>query len=188
MKNLPLDSDVREIVSIAENLRTQYRSHGLDWAGSPFAWIKDLPSRTKGKVSEQLIEYWCTQQNFDVRPSPNSDADRVINGLRVEIKSSTLWTSGIYKFQQLRDQAYDVAICLGLSPYDVHCWVLPKTVIMEQWISGGITSQHTGSGGTDTAWLSVDPSTPQIWLTPRNGKPADAIKILRQLAESKHYG
>ncbi|MDE0327076.1 MAG: hypothetical protein OXN27_24385 [Candidatus Poribacteria bacterium] len=188
MRHLPLDSDVREIVSIAENLRSSYKSYNLDWTESPFAWIKDLPSRTKGKVGEQLIEGWCTEQNFDVRSSPDSEADRIISGLRVEIKSSTLWKNGKYKFQQLRDQAYDVVICLGLSPYDVHCWILPKEVVMEQWRSGGIKSQHTGSGGTDTAWLSVDPNAPQVWLTPRDGRPADAIKIFRQFTEARQHG
>ena len=188
MRNLQIDSDVREIVSIAENLRSEYKSYNSDWTESPFAWIKGLPSRTRGKIGEQLIEHWCTEQNFNVRPSPDSEADRIINGLRVEIKSSTLWTSGIYKFQQLRDQAYDVVICLGLSPYDVHCWILSKKVIMEQWRSGGIGSQHGGHQGTDTAWLEVKPNAPQAWLTPQDGRPADAIKILRQFAETRHHG
>ena len=183
MKNLPLDSDVREIVSIAEDLRSGYSSFNVDWVGSPFAWIKNLPSRTRGKVGEQLIERWCTAQNFDVRPSPDSEADRVISGLRVEIKLSTLWQTGKYKFQQLRDQAYDVVICLGLSPSNVHCWVLSKEVILEQWSSGGIGSQHGGSRGTDTAWIEVDPNAPQTWLTPQSGKPVDAIKVLRQFTE-----
>ena len=186
MRNLQFDSDVREIISIAENLRNEYRNYNSDWIDSPFAWIKDLSSRTRGKVGEQLIEHWCKEQNFDVRSSPDSGADRIIDGLRVEIKSSTLWKSGIYKFQQLRDQAYDVVICLGLSPHNVHCWILPKEVIFKQWRSGGIGGQHGGRQGTDTAWLTVKPNAPQSWLTPQNGRPADAIKILRQFVETRH--
>lgn len=185
MRNLPLDSDIREITSIVENLRSEYSSFNLDWVGSPFAWIKDLPSRTRGKVGEQLIERWCTAQNFDVRSSPDSEADRIISGLRVEIKLSTLWQTGKYRFQQLRDQRYDVVICLGLSPSNVHCWVLPKEVILEQWRSGGIGSQHGGRQGTDTAWIEVDPNAPQTWLTPQGGRPADAITVLRQFTETE---
>ncbi len=188
MENLQFDSDVREIVTIAANLRSEYRNYNSDWVGSPFAWIKDLPSRTRGKVGEQLIEQWCIEQNFDVTSSPDSEADRIINGLRVEIKSSTLWKSGIYKFQQLRDQVYDIVICLGLSPYDVHCWVLSKEMILGQWASGGIGSQHGGSQGTDTAWLEVKPNAPQVWLTPQEGRPSDAITILRQFTEARHHG
>lgn len=47
MKNLPIDIDVREIVSITEDLRSEYSSFNLDWVGSPFAWIKDLLSFSK---------------------------------------------------------------------------------------------------------------------------------------------
>ena len=79
MRNLQLDSDVGEIVTIAENLRSEYRDYNSDWIESPFAWIKDLPSRTRGKVGEQLIEQWCIEQNFEVRSSPDSEADRIIN-------------------------------------------------------------------------------------------------------------
>ena len=95
MENPQRDSAVREIISIAENLSSEYSSRNLDWVGSPFAWIKKLSSSTRGKVGEQLIERWCTSQNFDVRSSPDSEADRIISGVRVEIKLSTLWQTGI---------------------------------------------------------------------------------------------
>lgn len=185
MRQILPDSDVREMVRIAENLHSEHRSSNLAWKESPFAWIKDLPSRTVGKVGEQLIERWCTAQNFDVRPSSNSEADRIVNGLRVEIKLSTLWKTSIYKFQQLRDQAYDIIICLGINPYDVHCWILSKELILEKWKSGEIQSQHRGSEGQDTAWLSVDPNAPQAWLTPQSGRLGDAIQILREFTESR---
>lgn len=184
MQQISQDPGMMEIVQIAENLRGKYSSHDLEWAGSPFAWIKALPSRTVGKVGEELVEHWCAAQNFDVSPSPNSEADRVIDGLRVEIKLSTLWKTGTYKFQQLRDQAYDVVICLGISPRDVHCWVLPKALIVEKWASGEISAQHTGSAGRDTAWFTVNPNAPQPWLTPRSGKLTAAAQQLRQLTEN----
>ena len=64
--------------------------------------------------------------------STDSECDRVIEGLRVEIKGSTRWKTRGFKFQQLRDQRYDVAICLGISPFDAHCWTIPKEVIVAQ--------------------------------------------------------
>ncbi len=181
MKQLPPDPDIREIVRITESLYPNYSSVNLAWNESPFAWIKSLPFKTVGKVGEQIVERWCRSQNFDVSSSPGSEADRIINGLRVEIKFSTLWNSGIYKFQQLRDQAYDVAICLGFSPFTVHCWGLPKQLILDQWKSGAIKSQHGGSRGRDTAWIEVNPNKIQTWLTPPSGKPAEAIQILHTL-------
>ena len=142
MKRILHDPDVEGMVRIAENLHnSEYSISDLDWKDSPFAWIKDLSSsRTRGKVGEQLVERWCIAQNFDVRPSPDSEADRIINRLRVEIKFSTLWKNGTYTFQQLRDQSYDIIICLGISPYDVHCWVLSKELVLEKWRSGEIKS------------------------------------------------
>lgn len=178
-----ISPDVEEIIRIAENLCSEYANQDLAWIESPFAWMKLLPSRTVGKIGERLVASWFTAQNFDVSLSPNSDADRIINGLRVEIKLSTLWKPGMYKFQQLRDQAYDIVICLGISPYDVHCWVLSKKLILEKWKAGEIKSQHKGSKGQDTAWLEVHPNSPQAWLTPTSGRLAETTQILRELTK-----
>lgn len=186
MNQIPLDPHLREIVDIIENLHNDYSSSNLIWKESPFAWIKSLPSKTVGKIGEQIVERWCIEKNFDVKSSPDSDADRIIDGLRVEIKLSTLWQSGIYKFQQLRDQAYDVVICLGISPFNIHCWVLSKRLILEKWKSGEIRSQHGGRGGQDTAWIEVKPDNPHAWLTPRLGGLADATLLLRQFT-NQHY-
>lgn len=186
MNQIPPDPHIREIVRITESLHKDYSSLNLDWKESPFAWIKSLPSKTVGKIGEQIIERWCMAHNFDVRSSPDSDADRIINGLRVEIKFSTLWQSGIYKFQQLRNQAYDVVICLGISPFNVHCWVLSKRLILEKWKSGEIRSQHGGGAGQDTAWIEVKPDNPHAWLTPRLGGPTAAIQLLRQFTNRNY--
>ena len=181
MNQIPHDPDVREIVRITENLHSEYSSSNLAWEGSPFAWIKSLPSKTVGKIGEQIVERWCIAHNFNVKSSPDSEADRIINRGRVEIKLSTLWKNGSYMFQQLRNQAYDVIICLGISPYDVHCWVLSKELVLEKWRSGEIKSQHGGAAGQDTAWLRVNPNDPQVWLTPPSGRPAEALQILHRL-------
>lgn len=186
MNQIPHDPDVREIIRITESLYPDYSNVNLAWKESPFAWIKSLPSKTVGKVGEQIIERWCISHNFEVRSSPDSEADRIINGLRVEIKFSTLWKSGIYKFQQLRNQAYDVVICLGISPFNAHCWVLSKNLVLEKWESGEISSQHGGRSGQDTAWIEVNPNNIQDWLAPPSGSPTEAIQILRKLTNTWH--
>ena len=100
---------------------------------------------------------------------------------------STLWEGGFYKFQQLRDQDYDFALCLGVSPFDAHCWVLPKRVLLEGWTSKatGITPQHGGSAGTDTAWLNVYPEGAPEWLNPWGGRLADAIDVISQITDQQ---
>ncbi|PKO20737.1 MAG: hypothetical protein CVU38_18545 [Chloroflexi bacterium HGW-Chloroflexi-1] len=118
--------EVLLLASIASTLKGDHVREGAadPWAGSPFAWIRTRPSRQVGKIGEQLVAGWCAAKDLDVVSSGDSQADRVIAGRRVEIKFSTLWESGVYKFQQIRDQDYDFAICLGISPFNAHCWVI----------------------------------------------------------------
>ena len=122
------DAEVHVLASIATVLKTEYVREGIadPWAGSPFAWVRTMPSRRVGKIGEQLVSGWCAAKGLDVLRSPDSEADRIIGSRRVEIKFSTLWESGTYTFQQFRNQNYEYAICLGISPFDAHCWVLPQ--------------------------------------------------------------
>lgn len=152
--------DVAILVSIATALRTEYEAGESVWDGSPFAWIKTKPSRQVGKIGEQLVAGWCAAKNLNVSRSPDSDADRVIEGKRVEIKFSTLWAGGFYKFQQIRDQNYDVLICLGVSPFDAHAWVMWKKDIPFD----SLEHQHGGARGKDTWWISVDPARMPLWM------------------------
>lgn len=186
MEHAIQDPEVRILASIASMLKSDYIREEADdpWARSPFGWIKTLPSRQVGKIGEQLVAGWCAAKGLDVTISGDSEADRVIAGKRVEIKFSTLWKSGIYKFQQFRDQNYEFAICLGISPFDAHCWVISKAMLGEHVI--GHTPQHTGKGGTDTFWLSVDPSKPPEWLKSCGGRLKDAYKIMREWKEDQH--
>ncbi len=172
------DPDVRDLVTIATTLQLSYVAEGPDpWIGSPFAWIRALPPRKKGKIGEQLIAGWCAAKGLDVVASPDAEADRIIAGRRVEVKFSLLWESGVYVFQQLRDQDYGFAICLGVSPFDAHCWVISKELLGEHVL--GKTPQHRGKSGTDTFWIQFRPDECPVWLQPCGGRLADAFKILQ---------
>lgn len=174
------DPDVQILAGIAGVLQADYAPKGADpWAGSPFAWILTRPSRQKGAIGEQLVAGWCAAKGVDVTRSHNSDADRVIHGHRVEIKFSTRWESGVYKFQQIRDQEYDHLFCLGVSPFAAHAWLIPKPLLFQHVI--GHTGQHTGASGTDTAWLSFPSEKPHEWMTPYGGALGDAWRVLSRL-------
>ena len=174
------DLDVKILGGIAGTLLEDYPDDDLSsWEGSPFAWIKSRASATRGKIGERLVAEYLDSIGFDVTNSPGTDSDLIINGLRAEIKSSTRWKSGIYKFQQLRDQNYEIAICLGISPFDVHCWVLPKSIILgNRGKVRGLGGQHGGQSGTDTAWLTVNPSKVHSWLRPYGGTLEEAVNVL----------
>lgn len=180
-----VDPEVQLLAGIAATLEQDYVQKGADpWEGSPFAWIKTRPSRQVGAIGEQLVAGWSAAKGFDVVRSTNSDADRIINGHRIEIKFSTLWQSGVYKFQQIRNQSYDHLFCLGVSPYDAHAWLLPKAVLLEHVI--GHMGQHTGAAGTETAWLSFDARTPYRWMTPYGGSLSEALAVLTALPRGTH--
>jgi hypothetical protein len=171
-----LSPEVRILAGISAVLKGEYDDEEKIWDGSPFAWIKGRPSRQIGAIGEKLVAGWLAARGFNVSRSPTSDADRVIEKKRIEIKFSTLWANGGYKFQQLRDQKYDFVICLGISPFDAHCWVIPKADILRLWKKDGlIQSQHGGAGGSDTAWIAVDPDNQPTWLAAYGGDLSGAI-------------
>jgi len=176
------DPEVDILASCSRTLQSEYQeAQDASWDGSPFAWIKTRPSRQVGTIGEKLVAGFLATKGFDVVRSPDAQADRIIAGQRAEIKMSTLWKSGSYRFQQLRDQNYEFAVCLGLSPFDAHCWVLPKTLILYQWSAGGISSQHGGRSGSDTAWLHVLPDTIPDWLHRWGGSLSDAVRVITQI-------
>jgi len=176
------DPDVQILAALSASIQQDYVDPAEDpWAGSPFGWILTRPSRQKGAIGEKLVAGWAASKDLNVTRSRNSEADRIIEGHRVEIKLSTLWKSGVYKFQQIRDQAYDQLFCLGISPFDAHAWVLPKELLYRQVI--GHMGQHTGAAGTDTAWLSFPATAPYEWMKPFGGSLRDAFTVLKGLGE-----
>ena len=178
------DAEVRRLAAVANGLSSRYRQSNNPWAGSPFEWLKNIPSsRTRGKAFEELFAEWCAACGLTVASSPDSDADRIVNGRRIEVKGSTLWQNGGYKFQQIRDQNYNVVVCLGISPFDAHCWAIPKATVMQWWQEGKISSQHGGAGGSDTAWLSVNPSAALAWLQPYGGRLGAGLERMKFLTD-----
>jgi len=177
-----VDPEVRVLATISLQLQADYAVAEDTWKGSPFEWILARPSRQKGAIAERLIAGWLAARSFNVTRSGDSEADRCIEGKRVEIKFSTLWQSGTYTFQQFRDQSYDFAICLGISPFDAHCWVLAKEEILMRWReTHDMASQHGGASGSDTAWLSVDPNAVPDWLRPFGGTLREGLEQVSRL-------
>jgi hypothetical protein len=165
-----LDPEVATLARISSTLELDYVGVDTAWQGSPFAWIRTRPSRQRGAIGENLLSGWLAARSFNVLRSPDTEADRIIEARRVEIKFSTLWESGNYKFQQIRDQNYDMLICLGVSPFDAHCWVLSKAEVLHHWKgTNDIPAQHGGAAGKDTAWLTVRPESCPQWLAAYGG-------------------
>lgn len=168
------DPHLAQFISVTELVSHRYAGQLAGWTDSPFAWILTLPSRSRGAAGEAIVDQWLTQNGFAVRPPRSSDCDRIVNGHKLEIKFSTLWRSGGYKFQQLRDQDYESVLCLGVSPHDVHAWFIPKRIAWEN-----SRPQHGGSAGVDTRWLCFQADAPPTWLKSHGGKLSDVLEIIR---------
>ncbi len=171
------DADL--VVGISTALQAEYEGRdSVAWEGSPFDWIRRRASRQVGAIGEFIVERWAQSHKLEVKRSPDSDADRVIEGARIEIKFSTLWTSknGGYTFQQIRDQNYKFLLCLGISPFKVHAWIIEKSKIPFDKLK----HQHGGAKGTDTWWLTFHPDSPPTWL-PGKGSLRDVLTVLKKL-------
>lgn len=174
------DTESQLLGDLATGMRPFYEAADLMWVGSPFAWIKTRPSRQVGAIGERLVSEWCESKGFTVERTGDSDADRLIKDLRVEIKFSTLWSDNkIYKFQQIRDQDYKYCFCLGVSPFEVHAWFIPKSQIMKPR-PPELVHQHGGSDGTDTMWLTLDPKAPPDWLAPYGGTLTQVEALIKK--------
>lgn len=174
------DEDFEIVSKVSSTLEPLYeRTEDDPWVGSPFEWMLKVPSRSKGAIGEKLVEEWATQRGFKVSRTGTSEADRIINGHAIEIKLSTLWANGGFKFQQIRNQAYDHCLCIGISPFEIHAWLLPKELLLEKVI--GHMGQHTGASGADTAWLNFDKSEPYSWMKPYGDRLENVANLLGKM-------
>ena len=176
-------SDFELLAAAANYIQKDFQQDDFAWQNSPFEWVLKLPPGTKGKLGKQLVFQWCALKGLAVDRSPDSEADMLVNGHRVEIKFSTLWKVGIYTFQQIREQNYEYSVCLGISPFDAHCWVISKPFLRRYVI--GHMGQHTGMAGQETSWFSVQPDNPPEWLVPFGGTLDEAFAILKALSPRK---
>ena len=173
--------DFSLLATAANYIKSDIEKAREEWNDSPFKWVLYLPAASKGKLGAQLVRQWCILKQLSIGKSPDSEADLLVNGQRVEVKFSTLWESGIYKFQQIRDQNYDYIICLGISPHDAHCWVIDKQTLKEKVI--GHLGQHTGKTGKDTSWLTIKPSEVPDWLNNFGGSLSEAYEVLKRISK-----
>jgi hypothetical protein len=179
MSNFDTNPDFQLLATASSYLRKDFEEGYKEWVNSPFEWILHLPAGSKGRLGKLLVYQWCALKGLAVDRCNDSEADMLINGHRAEVKFSTLWKSGDYTFQQIRDQNYEFAIFLGISPFEAHCWVLSK-LILKQYVIGHM-GQHTGSRGKETAWVTINPRNPPKWVIPYGGKLEDAFRVLKVL-------
>ena len=150
------------------------------WKNSELGWMfGGLPSRSRGTVVEKIIANYMEAKGYDVENPSDQEADKIICGRRLEIKSSSLWESNAYRFQQIRNQNYDFIILFGASPAEYHLWVMTKDEIMKAINDDyqGLSQQHGGSSarGDIPYWLKINPADIPPWLKDYGGTLADGL-------------
>lgn len=173
-----VNKSTQRLAELWASVKSQYPESDYElWQESPFRDLKFEPSSSrKGAMAKRLVEKWCTDQGFDVKAADAIGFDRKIRGYRFQIKFSTEWEQGFYKFQQIRDEPYDYLFCLGVAPQAAHAWVVSKEAAF-----GNCEGQHTGSQGTETRWLQCSAATTPEWLLGCGGSLEDAAAVLKAL-------
>lgn len=163
------------LAAVANYLQQDLEETSDLWINSPFEWILKLPPRKKGKLGGDLVTTWLASKGILLEPTKDAGEAIQIRGLRFATKFSTLWTSGSYKFQQIRAKGYDYIICLGISPFDAHCWIFER-----QYAIRHAKPQHT-SGKVADFWIEINPKKPDEWVKDCGGTLDQAYQILKSI-------
>ncbi len=156
-------------------IRSTLQNQNDLWKYSPFEWVLQLPARTKSKLGKHLVETYLSRNDFSINKTSNkSGVNILVNNKIVSIKFSTLWGSGIYKFQQIRVSGYDYLLCFGLSPNDAHCYIFEREYILKH-----SKKQHKGAEGAEF-WISINPYALPKWAKNHGDTIEKAIQILRK--------
>jgi len=112
-----------------------------------------------------MVEHALLHLGFRVAQRTSPGHDRIVEGRKVRIKFSTLWRSGLYTFQQVKDEDYEYVLLLGVSPGHGHLWVLEKATALRL-------------AGSPTAWISFAPEAPPVEIGAAGGLPSAAAGAL----------
>ncbi|MFJ4262665.1 hypothetical protein ACIPYU_09480 [Paenarthrobacter nicotinovorans] len=171
MVNAASQGDFAVIGQVLDDLESSYPGTDL-WNESPFRWVLAQPSATKGAIGRRLIQAWAYERGLRLRQTRvNNQYYLELNSYLIQVKFSTLWDGGYYRFQQIRDHEYDYCLCLGLAPMDANAWLIPKYVLDTHVI--GTRGQHTGAGSGETWWFEATPGYEPLWLAECGGQLID---------------
>jgi site-specific DNA-methyltransferase (adenine-specific) len=171
-----INKDFIMLAATASYLQEELEDENDPWENSPFEWILKLPPRKKGKLGGKLIASWLAGKGIQLEQTRDASETLRINGLQFAIKFSTIWANGIYKFQQIRAKGYDYVICLGISPFDAHCWVFERKFAIEH-----AKPQHFQGTKVVDYWMEINPHEAKDESRDCGGTLDQAYRILKKL-------
>lgn len=177
-----MDQQRRDLQLAVEVFRELEEQHLADspWEGSPFKWVLSQPSGAKSAIARDFVRSWAWSYGKALKPARLQHQPFLrLDDLLFQVKFSTLWDSGTYRFQQFKEGPQDYALCLGLSPDNVHLWLIPAEKLQVHVI--GTSGQHTGVESTETWWFETSPHQPLWWLQDCGGALSSAGQLLQEL-------
>ncbi len=155
------------------------------WDGSPFDWIRRLPSRTRGSIGQELSRFIFDENGYKPAKRKNSFE---VSGTIIISRSSMLWEGDHWAFQQVRNTSFDFLFCLGLYPDSASAWLIPKGELYDPdgnlQDKEGWGRQHGGKSGKEDAWLTVYPNSVPAWLGKFGGEVSFVPAVLKRLLPS----
>ena len=158
---------------VAKKHRSRWKGSDTRYDHSPFLPLKKLSSRKKGAEAEHILSEHMTKAGHTVKKARCSDYDRVVNGLRVEVKSSFLWAGAdSFRWQQIRaDQAYDYIVFMAFYPDRVEFWAATsadvKKFLQTQDANGFWQHNQHGGKTVDSGTYFIDGLPEQFpWMVP----------------------
>lgn len=141
------------------------------WEQGPFANLKRLPAKAKGKRFEYIAQHVFESRGHDVGRAQNKDHDRMVDGAKYEIKGSTI-TKGsedCFSFLQIRpNQDYDYLV-LETFWFDgtIKYFKLDKKEVTNLIANRTFVPQHGGQKGNSGTFSyngNLTPFIPYFWF------------------------
>lgn len=139
----------------------------MDWIDTPNEPIKGMVSSTKGRFGQLLVAAALRDMGHTVAKGGSNEFDLLVDGnRRVEVKLSTRWSAGCYKFQQLREphDFSDVAFVF-VDPTEINIYFANRASINAHVFNACENLQHVGqAGNSGVYWLSVNVGMIPNWF------------------------
>lgn len=186
------DADLNHAIILAQGLRHHFALRAKEspvrraYAGSPFEYLLTLPPKQKGEAFERLVAGLARDRyGVEVKSTSGTESDRAFGDVAVEIKGATLghkaYAAFGLQFNQIRRQDYEYLFLLGVLPWRLVAWAIPKQEVLARWEQGApcIRSQHGGKEATETAMLLLPIDDVPDWVDRWGGDFSDAMRAIQ---------
>lgn len=122
---------------------------------SPFVHIKAMSAKQKGKAYELITENVLGKLGFTIDKPTNTEHDRIINGVKTEIKGSTLnKNTDHFSFLQIRPaQDYSELMFTMCYPHELVIMKMDKQTVFQCVEQNIFKKQHGGNKAESGTYL-----------------------------------